>query len=66
MDLQPEINNERGQLEWQWLCGKVGEHKARAAIVDLPGHRRPYPLNLIKHLGLNCPATLPVQHVIRL
>lgn len=60
MDLQPEINNTRAALEWDWLCQEVGENVARAALVDLPGRRRPYPLNIIKYLGLECPPCLPV------
>lgn len=54
----PLITNERGQLEWEWIVGKVGLDAAHNAIQALSGSQRPYPLNIARKLGLKLPERL--------
>ena len=60
--MEPLITNERGEREWLYICSRVGEDKARAAIGRLQGGQRPYPLNIARVLGVEVPdeALLPV------
>lgn len=57
----PELTNLRAEREWKWLCQRVGEARARAAIARIPGNRRPFPLNIARVLGVDLPdeALLP-------
>jgi len=56
MDLpEPELTNDRAKREWLWLCRRVGEQRARAAIARIPGKRRAYPLNIARVLGVELP-----------
>ncbi|MBK1724762.1 hypothetical protein [Thiocystis violacea] len=59
--VEPLISNERGDREWLYLCSRVGEERARAAIHELKGGQRPYPLNIASALGIALPeeALLP-------
>ncbi|BCX90013.1 hypothetical protein MIN45_PP27 (plasmid) [Methylomarinovum tepidoasis] len=52
---EPELTNDRAKREWLWLCRKVGEKRARAAIARIPGKRRAYPLNIARVLGIELP-----------
>lgn len=54
---EPLITNDRGQREWAWIVGQVGEAAALAALERL-GTRRPYPLNVARVLGLVLPDDL--------
>jgi len=53
--LEPELTNERSQREWKWLCSRVGEDRARAAIAKIPGGRKAFPLNIARVLDLELP-----------
>jgi hypothetical protein len=53
--LEPELTNERAEKEWKWLCAKVGEDRARAAIAKIAGERKAFPLNIARVLGLDLP-----------
>lgn len=53
--LEPELTNERAEKEWAWLCTRIGEERARAAIGEIGGKRRAFPLNIAKVLGLTLP-----------
>lgn len=57
----PELTNTRAEREWKWLCQRVGEDIAKAAIANLAGNRRAYPLNIARVLGIELPdeALLP-------
>ena len=57
----PKLTNPRAEREWRWLCQHVGEARARAAIANLPGNRRAFPLNIARALGIELPdeALLP-------
>lgn len=54
---EPLITNSRGQREWDWIVGQIGQAAALAAICKL-GNRKPFPLNVARVLGLNLPAEL--------
>ena len=54
---EPLLTNDRGQREWAWIVGQVGEAAALAALERL-GNRKPYPLNVARALGLSLPADL--------
>lgn len=54
---KPLLTNERGQREWAWIVGQVGEAAALSALERL-GTRRPYPLNVARVLGLTLPDDL--------
>lgn len=49
------ITNERGQREWLYLLLRFGEPRLIKAIQDLPGNRKPYPLNVARVLGVQLP-----------
>lgn len=53
--LEPELTNERAQREWKWLCSRVGEDRARAAIAQITGSRKAFPLNIARVLKLDLP-----------
>ena len=53
--LEPDLTNERAGKEWKWLCARVGEDRARAAIAKIPGERKAFPLNIARVLGLDLP-----------
>ena len=53
--MEPELTNERAEREWAWICSRVGEERARAAIGEIPGTRRRFPLNIARALGLTLP-----------
>ena len=53
--MEPLLTNDRAVREWAWLCQRVGEGAARAAIARLPGQRKPFPLNIARVLGLRLP-----------
>ena len=53
--MEPLLTNDRARREWAWLCQRVGESAARAAIARLPGQRKPFPLNIARVLGLRLP-----------
>jgi len=57
----PILTNERAEREWKYLCGLVGEQRARAAIGQLKGRQRAYPLNIARVLKVQLPdeAKLP-------
>lgn len=54
--MEPELTNERAEREWAWICARVGEERAKAAISEIPGTRRPFPLNIARALGLTLPS----------
>lgn len=56
--LEPLITNERGKREWEYIVSRVGEERARAAIAQIPGNRRPYPLNIARVLGIKFPESV--------
>ena len=61
--MEPELND-RGRREWQWLCDRVGEDRARQALAAAVRRgRKPFPLNAARELGLSLPAEpdLPVM-----
>lgn len=53
---QPILNDERDKRSWAWICDRVGESAALAAIERLAGNRKPYVSNIAKVLGLSIPA----------
>lgn len=53
--MEPELTNDRAHREWAWLCARVGEERARAAIEQIPGGRKAYPLNIARALGVTLP-----------
>lgn len=53
--MEPQLSNERARREWQYLIDRVGAERAQAAIAQIPGHRRPFPLNIAKVLGIEIP-----------
>ena len=59
--MEPLLTNERAEREWRYLCQRVGEQRARAAIAELVGGQRPYPLNIARRLKIVLPeeALLP-------
>lgn len=53
---EPLLTNDRGRREWLWLCQRVGEDRARAALdAALARGRKPFPLNAARELGLSFP-----------
>lgn len=56
--MEPLITNERAKREWDYIVTKVGEERARAAIAQIPGNRRPYPLNIARVLGIRFPESV--------
>jgi len=65
MELEPLITNERAQREWEYIVARVGEEHARAAIAQIPGKRRPYPLNIARVLGIELPKRLAEEPASR-
>lgn len=63
--LEPLITNERGKREWEYIVSRVGEERARAAIAQIPGNRRPYPLNIARVLGIELPKNLAEEPASR-
>jgi hypothetical protein len=61
MKPEPLLTNERAEREWKYLCQLVGEERALAAISQLKGGQRPYPLNIARVLKIQLPeeAQLP-------
>jgi len=59
--MEPILTNERAEREWKYLCQRVGEQRARAAIGQLKGRQRAYPLNIARVLKVRLPeeAMLP-------
>lgn len=59
--MQPVLTNERAEREWKYLCQRVGEERALAAIGRLKGGQRAYPLNIARVLKIRLPeeALLP-------
>jgi len=59
--MEPILTNERAEREWKYLCERVGEQRARAAIGQLKGRQRAYPLNIARVLKVQLPeeAMLP-------
>ena len=59
--MEPILTNERAEREWKYLCERVGEQRARAAIGQLKGRQRAYPLNIARVLKVQLPeeALLP-------
>lgn len=55
MNPEPLLLNDRDKRAWEWICSKVGEGNAIAAIGQLSGSRKPYPSNIAKILGLEVP-----------
>ena len=49
------ITNERGQREWLYLIHRFGEARVLKAISEIPGDRRPYPLNVARVLKVSLP-----------
>ena len=49
--MEPILTNERAEREWKYLCQRVGEQRARAAIGQLKGRQRAYPLTDLPSLG---------------
>lgn len=61
--MEPLLTNERAQREWKYLCQYVGERRARAAIAQLKGGQRAYPLNIARILKIDLPeeSLLPIS-----
>ncbi|WP_291521318.1 hypothetical protein [Acidithiobacillus sp.] len=56
-DVQPLLTNARARREWDWIVRQVGLERALEALRHL-GNRKPYPLNVARHLRLQIPAVL--------
>lgn len=53
---EPLLTNDRGRREWLWLCQRVGEDRARAALAAAVRRgRKPFPLNAAREVGLSFP-----------
>ena len=77
--LQPEISNELGQQQWDYIINTVGLDTALAALAKLnTQNRRLFPLNVAKLLRISMPQSLltrqkknkrtrdvPVQEMLR-
>lgn len=57
MIIRPEITNELGQKQWNYIVGCVGKDIAFEALSLLNG-RKPYPLNVAKLLKIEMPQSL--------
>lgn len=57
MLLKPEITNELGMKQWNYIISCVGEDVAFDALSRLNG-RRPFPLNVAKLLKIEFPQIL--------
>ena len=53
--MDPLLTNDRAKREWLWICQRVGEQAAKAAIERIPGARKAFPLNIAKILGIELP-----------
>lgn len=56
--MQPLLTNDRAKREWQYIVERVGESRALEAISQLPGNRRPYPINVARILRIKLPPDL--------
>jgi len=60
--MQPDLTSDLSARQWRWLCDRVGEPAAAAALAAAVARgRKPYPLNAAKELGITLPpaAALP-------
>lgn len=53
--MEPMLTNERAERKWKYLCQRVVEQRARAAIGRLKGGQRASPLNLARVLRIELP-----------
>lgn len=60
---KPDLSNDLAKRQWAWLCQRVGDRRAQAAIdAAVARGRRAYVLNAARELGLRMPgdSELPV------
>lgn len=49
------ITNEQAHREWLYLLQRFGEPRLLQAIEEIPGNRKPFPLNVARVLGVSLP-----------
>lgn len=55
--IEPELSNDLARRQWQWLCQRVGEARAREGLAAACVRgRRPFPLNVAREIGVQLPA----------
>ncbi len=52
---EPLLTNDQARRQWLWICQRVGEQAARAAIAQIKGARKPFPFNVAKVLQIELP-----------
>lgn len=62
--MQPDLTSDLSARQWRWLCDRVGEPAAAAALAAaVERGRKPWPLNCARELGLTLPAAAALPPV---
>jgi len=62
--MQPDLTSDLSARQWRWLCERVGEPAAAAALAAAVARgRKPWPLNCARELGLVLPAAAALPPV---